>query len=113
MNSLLAGAALAIDCSTWHGFREACGENGVASDVGGLLAHLHDAACNYVVDKRGIKLVARDQAVERETQEIDRVPGFQRAVAPAKRRADCINDHGFSIHFCRFRSKPLTQFWES
>src|SRR5882724_6980743 len=107
MNGLLAGAALAINGSAGNRFREAGGEHRVASDVSCLLADLHYAAGNHVVDARGIKLVARDEAFEREAQEIDRMPGFQHAVAPAERRADCINDDCFSFHSVAFAPNRL------
>jgi hypothetical protein len=63
-----------------------------------LFSNLSDAAGNHVIDLRRIKLVARDQAFERETQQIDWMPGFQHAIAPAQGRADCVNDHGLAGH---------------
>src|SRR6202030_1678157 len=98
MNRLLAGAALAVDGGAGNGFRKAGGEDSVASDVSGLLANLHDAASNHVIDLRGIKLVACDQAFQREPEKVDRVPGFQHAFAPAQRRTYCVNDDCFACH---------------
>src|ERR1051326_127751 len=62
MNGLLGGAALAIDGGAGNGLRKAGGEDSVACDIGSLLTDLHDAAGNHVVNTRGIKLVARDEA---------------------------------------------------
>jgi hypothetical protein len=102
MNGLLAGTALTIDGGTGNRFRKASGKDSVAAHVKSLFANLPNATGNHIVDEGGIEFIARDEAFEREAQEIDRVPGFQHAFAPAQRRADCINDHGFSFHFVAF-----------
>src|SRR4029077_3069904 len=39
-----------------------------------------------------------DKAIQREAQEIDRMPGFQHAVAPAQRRANRSANHCFFFH---------------
>src|SRR6185312_7494102 len=101
------------DGGAGNGLRETSGENSVASDVGSLFTYLHDAAGNHVVDKRGIELIALDQALEREAEEIDRVPGFQHAVAPAERRANGIDDYRFSFHFVASLQTAFAPWFQS
>ena len=48
---LLGRAALAVDGRGRHRLREAGGQHGVAADVDGLGADLHDAAHDHVVDR--------------------------------------------------------------
>jgi hypothetical protein len=40
------------------------GEHGVAADVQALVADLHDAAHDHVVDERGVEVVALDERLE-------------------------------------------------
>ena len=58
---LLRRAALAVDGGGGHRLGEAGGEHGVAADVEALVADLHDAAHDHVVDERGIEVVALDE----------------------------------------------------
>ena len=68
-------------------------EHGVAGDVDRLLADLHDAAHDDVVDDAGIDAVAIDEGLQRLGGEVDRVPVTQLAVALAERRAHGVDDH--------------------
>ena len=70
------------------------GEHGVAADVRGLLADLHDAAHDHVVDQRGVELVALDERLQRLGGEVGRVPARQLAVALAAGGADGVDDDG-------------------
>ena len=60
--------------------------SGVAADVERLLADLHDAAHDHVVDERGIEVVALDERRSTCGGEVDRVP-VRRASRCAARAA--------------------------
>jgi hypothetical protein len=70
------------------------GEHRVATDVGGLLADLHHATHDHVVDHHGIDARALDQRLQRLRREVDGMPVLELAVAPAERRANGIDDDG-------------------
>ena len=55
---LLGGAALPVDGGAHHRLGEPGGEGGVAAHVEALLADLHDAAHDHVLDQGGIEVVA-------------------------------------------------------
>ncbi len=65
---------------------------GVAAHVHGLLAHLHDAAHDHVVDERRVEVVARHQGLERLGGEVDGMPprSFPLRRPPAVRTASTI-----------------------
>ena len=84
VRGLLRRAALAVDGGAGHRLGEAGGEHGVAADVDALLADLHDAAHDHVVDERGVEVVALDERLERLGGEVDGVPVLQLAVALAR-----------------------------
>ena len=84
--------ALPIDGGARHVLGPAGGQHGIAADVGGLLAHLHDAAHDDVVDERRVEAGAVDQCLHRLGGQVDRMPVLQLAVATAERRADGIDD---------------------
>ena len=90
---LLRRAALTVDRRSGHRVGEARGERGVAPDVQGLVAHLHDAAHDHVVDQRGIEIVAVDQCTQRVGGEVDGMPAREHAVAATERRPDGVDDH--------------------
>ena len=83
---LLRRAALAIDGGGRDRLGEAGAEHGVAPDVDGLGADLHDAAHDHVVDQGGVEVVALDQRLERLGGQVGRVPARQLPVALAARR---------------------------
>src|SRR5438105_305404 len=62
--------------------------------VEGLLADLHDAAHDHVLDESGIEVVAGDEGLERLGGEIDRVPVLQLPVPAADGRPDGVDDDG-------------------
>ncbi len=108
MRRLLRRAALAIDRGGGHGLGEPGREHGVAADVGGLLADLHDAAHDHVVDQLGIDLVALDERLQRLGGEIDGVPVAQLAVALSASGTDGIDDDG-GAHVL---VSPLCRVWQ-
>ena len=55
---LLRRAALAVDGGGGHRLGPAGGEHGVAADVEALVADLHDAAHDHVLDQGGVEVVA-------------------------------------------------------
>jgi hypothetical protein len=61
---LLRRAALAVDGGGGHGVGPAGGEHGGAADVDRLVADLHDAAHDHVLDEGGIEVVALDERLE-------------------------------------------------
>ena len=65
VEGLLGGAALAVDGGGRDGFGVAGGQDGVASDVEGLLTHLHHAAHDHVVDQGRVEVVALHQGLQR------------------------------------------------
>ena len=73
---------------------EAGRERGVAGDVDALLADLHDAAHDHVLDERGVEVVALDEPREDVGREIDGVNVLQLAVAAPERSADGVDDDG-------------------
>ena len=83
---LLRRAALAVDRGGRDRLGEAGGEHGVAADVEALVADLHDAAHDHVVDQRGVEVVALDERLEHLGGEVGRVPARQLPVALARRR---------------------------
>ena len=62
VEGLLGGAALAVDGGGGHRLGPAGGQHGVAADVERLLADLHDAAHDHVVDQGRVEVVALDAA---------------------------------------------------
>ena len=82
------------------GLGEAGGKRGVAADVHGLVADLHDAAHDHVLDERRVDPGALDERVKRVRGQIDGVGVLELAVAPPERGADGVDDdcggHGAS-----------------
>ena len=70
-----------------------------------LLADLHDAAHDHVVDERGIEVVALDERLQRLGGEVDRVPVRQLAVALAASGADGVDDDGGAHASCPLWSR--------
>ena len=64
MDGLLGGAALAVDRRPGDRLRVTGGEDRVAPDVEGLLADLHHAAHDHIVDERRVEVVALDEGLE-------------------------------------------------
>ena len=65
VHRLLGRPALAVDRRARHRLGEPGGEHGVAADVDALVADLHDATHDHVVDQRGIEVVALDERAQR------------------------------------------------
>jgi hypothetical protein len=90
---LLRRAALSIDGGAGHALGQTLRrEHAVARDVRGLRADLIDAAEDHVLDQVRIDRGPRDQLVEHQRAEIDRMPLRELAAAPATGRADCADD---------------------
>ena len=81
VDGLLARPALAVDGHARDGLRPAGGQQRGAADVEGLLAGLHDAAPDDVVDDLGVDAGLVDQPVEDLRGQIGRVHPGQSAVA--------------------------------
>ena len=96
VHGLLGRAALAVDRGGGHVPGQAAGDPRVAGHVVGLLAHLADTAPDDVVDPTGIDPRPVDERVEREPQQVRRVPAGQRPLPLADRRADGVDDDGFT-----------------
>ena len=94
VDGLLGGAALAVDGGGRHRLGPSGGQHRVATDVERLLAHLHDAAGDDVVDERRVEVVARLEGLERLGGQVDGVPVAELAVALAAGGADGVDDHG-------------------
>ena len=77
-----------------HRLGPAGGEHGVAADVEALVADLHDAADDDVVDEGGVEVVALDEGLEDLGGEVGRVPARELAVALAAGGADGVDDDG-------------------
>ena len=73
---------------------EAGRERRVATDVDGLVADLHDAAHDHVLDERRVEAVAVDERLERVRREVDGVDVLELAVAASERGADGVDDDG-------------------
>jgi hypothetical protein len=78
----------------WRSTVVAGGEHGGAADVERLLAHLHDAARDHVVDQGGVEVVALHERLQGLGGEIDGVPVAQLAVALPPGGANGIDDDG-------------------
>ena len=96
MGGLLARAALPVDRGAGHRLRKTRGEHRITRDIVGLLADLSNAARDDVVDERRIQLGSLDDGLERVSQQVHRVPVFERAVAAAHGRSNSINNNGFA-----------------
>ena len=94
VGGLLARPALAVDGGAGDVLRPAGGEHGVAGDVDALLADLHHAAHDDVVDERRVDAGAVDERLQRLRGEVDGVPVLELAVALPERCADGFDDHG-------------------
>ena len=68
------------------------GEGGVAADVDRLVADLHDAAHDHVLDQGGVELVALDERTERVGGEVDGVGVLELAVPASEGGADGVDD---------------------
>ena len=101
VHGLLGRAALPVDAGGRDALRQPGRDPRVAGDVAPLLAYLGDAAADHVVDPLGIHLGTIQQLLQRERQQVGGVPAGQRALAFADRRADGVDDHGFSRHGAR------------
>ena len=93
MQGLLARPALAVDGRSRHGVGEAGGQRRVAGHVERLLARLAHAAGDHVVDQGRVEVVALHQRSQDVGQQVDGMPVLERAVAPAQRGADGVDDH--------------------
>ena len=97
MRRLLRRAALAVDAGADDRLGKASRKGGVAADVQALLARLHDATHDHVLDQRRVEVVALDQGTERLRREVDRMPVLQLPVALPSRGADGIDDDGGAV----------------
>ena len=70
------------------------GERRVAADVDALLADLHDAAHDHVLDQRGVDAVAVDERLEHVRGEVDGVRVLELAVAASEGGANGVDDDG-------------------
>ena len=73
VRGLLRRAALAVDGGADRRLGEAGRERRVAADVERLVADLHDAAHDHVVDQRRVEVVALDERAQRVRGEVDGV----------------------------------------
>ena len=94
VGGLLRRAALAVDGGGGHRLGEAGGEDGVAADVEALVADLHHAAHDDVVDEGGIEVVALGELLEHLAGEVGGVPARELSVALAAGGADGVDDDG-------------------
>ena len=94
VRGLLRRTALPVDGGADRRLGEPGGERGVAGDVDALLADLHDATHDHVVDERGVEAVARDDLADHVRGEIDGVHVLELAVAASERRAYGVDDDG-------------------
>ena len=85
VDRLLAGSTLTVDGDTGHGFWPAGGQQRSARDVKGLLAGLHDASPDDVVDDLRVDAGLLDESVEHLRGQVGRVYAGQPAVASADR----------------------------
>ena len=95
VEGLLAGSALAIDRGGRHGLGPAGGQHRVAPDVERLLADLHDAAHDDVVDDGRVEVVALLEGSQHVGRQIGGVPPLQLPVPLAARGPDRVDDHRF------------------
>jgi hypothetical protein len=96
---LLRRTALTIDRRAGYRTRQLRGQNCVACDVHRLLADLHDAAHDDVLDGGRIDAGAVDKRVEDRGSQIDRMPAGETAAAPAAGRPYYVDDEGFGHVF--------------
>jgi hypothetical protein len=61
-----------------------------------LLPRLGHATAHDVVDRAGIDVVAFEQGTQREAEQIGRVPGGERTLPLADRRAHGVDDDGLT-----------------
>ena len=94
MRGLLRGTALPVDRRADDRLGKAGGERGIATDIHGLVADLHDAPHDHVLDDRGVDVVARHQRTQRVRRELDGVDVLELPVALAERSPHGIDDHG-------------------
>ena len=85
VHRLLARSALAVDGHAGHGLRPARREHRGAGDVERLLAGLHDAAPDDVVDERRVDARPLDEPVEHLRRQLAGMHAGQAAVALADR----------------------------
>ena len=94
MDRLLRRAALTVDGRARHGLGPAGGEDRIAADVERLLADLHDAAPDNVVDDRRIDARALGQRAQHMRRQIHRVGVLVGAVAATDGGPNRIDDDG-------------------
>ena len=110
VHGLLARAAEAVERDAGRVERPAGVERGHAGDVHGVVAAARAAAHDHVVDVGGVEAVALLQGVEHLGQDplgVDGVEGT-RLLALAPRRADGVDDPGFSVHDLDARDSGAT-----
>ena len=102
VSRLLAATALTVDGCAGHMLWPASGEHCVARNVDRLLANLHDAAHDHVVNEAGVDAGAFLQRPEGFARQVDRVPVLQLAVAATQRGANGVDDDGggFGTRHC-------------
>ena len=94
VDRLLARPALAVDRRAGDLLRPAGGEHGVTPDVDALLADLHHAPHDDVVDVGRIDSGPIDDRVERRGGQVDRVMVREHAIALSERRPHGADDDG-------------------
>ena len=97
VHSLLARAALPVDCRGRHALIEPRGEHGLPRNVHGLFADLAHATEQYIVDLSGLEPVALEHRLQHVRCQIDRVDARQHptGLAPADRSSDDVDEDGF------------------
>src|SRR5437660_8549278 len=95
MNCLLARPALAVNRRAGNFFREACGENGIASHIQALLARLDNTSYNNIFNLPGIDSDTINHGLEYLGKQVHRVPVFELPIAAPNRSANGINDNSF------------------
>jgi len=110
--SLLAGTTLTIDGRAGHGVGPTRSQHCAASHVQALLAYLHYATHDHIVDESGIEIVSLDQLLQDFRGKVDGMPVLQLAVPLTQRTADCIDNHcGVHVaYFSWFRSGVQSRF---
>ena len=92
MCCLLARTTLTVNSGAWNCFGKTSCENCVTCNVEALLAHLHNAAHDHVVDECRINVVALNEGFENCAGEVDGMPFLQATIALAQWCAKNVDD---------------------
>jgi len=114
VHRLLRGAALAVDRGAGDRLRPTCGKDRRARDVEGLLADLHHAAPDHVIDQHRVDAGALGEGLQDVRRDVGGVDARQASAPLAQRGSDSFDDdgiaHGDSSEVCGvvgFDATPL------